>query len=283
MSSAAARWRWMLALLVIPLVGCGSSTTVVTVVVTNPPATPGINTAATATRTVELAQLATALAPTASPVSTPKPTGFTTGSSPTIPTTLAGVAIPTPQVGSLHIVVQGYGQNERSVGYAFIVENADAKTAVDFSQFRASAFDAAGTVLRTEARYIAVIFPGQRLGVAGELFLTDTTRVTKLEVTLSPSRARPFEGASPLGAEAVVFQGDPLSNGIITGVVKSAFPQEVRNVAVSAIAYDAGGAIIGGGQMVLDRVPTNGQAAVEVPVTVASRPARVEMYPTISM
>jgi len=283
MSSAAARWRWMLAFLVIPLVGCGSGTTVVTVVVTNPPATPGINTAATATRTVELAQLATALAPTAPSVGTPKPTGFTPGSSPTLPTVPAGAAIPTSQMTSLHIIAQGYGQNERSVGYAFIVENADAKTAVDFSQFRASAFDAAGTVLRTEARYIAVIFPGQRLGVAGELFLTDTTRVTNLEVTLSPGRARPFEGTSPLAAETVIFQGDPLSNGMITGVVKSAFSQEVKNVAVSAIAYDAGGAIIGGGQMVLDRVPANGQAAAEVPVTVSGLPARVELYPTISM
>jgi len=283
MSSAAARWRWMLALLVIPLVGCGSGTTVVTVVVTNPPATPGINTAATATRTVELAQLATALAPTAPSVGTPKPTGFTTGSSPTLPTIPPGAAIPTPQMGSLKVVAQGYGQNERSIGYAFIVENADAKTAVDFSQFRASAFDAAGTVLRTEVRYVAVIFPGQRLGVAGELFLTDTTRVVKVDVALSPGRARPFEGTSPLAAETVIFQGDPQSNGMITGVVKSAFPQEVKNVAVSAIAYDAGGALIGGGQMVLDRVPANGQAAVEVPVTVASLPARVELYPTISM
>ncbi|MCA1725692.1 MAG: hypothetical protein LC748_15880 [Thermomicrobia bacterium] len=71
------RHRWILALLVIPLVGCSSGRTVVTVVVTNPPATAGINTAATATRAVELAQLATALAPTASPISTPKPTGIT--------------------------------------------------------------------------------------------------------------------------------------------------------------------------------------------------------------
>lgn len=283
MSSAAARRQWILAFLVIPLVGCGAGTMVVTVVITNPPATPGINAAATATRAVELAQLATALAPTASFVSTPKPTGITTGSSPTLPTAPADAAIPTPRMGSLNVVAQGYGQNERSIGYAFIVENADAKTAVDFSQFRVSAFDAVGTVLRTEARYIAVVFPGQRLGVAGELFLTDTTRVTKLEVTLNPGRARPFEGGSPLSAETVVFQGDPLSNGMITGVVKSAFSQKLKNVAVSAIAYDAGGAIIGGGQVVLDRIPANGQAAIEVPVTVSGLPARVEMYPTISM
>ena len=283
MSIAAARRRWMLAFMVIPLVGCGSGTTVVTVVVTNPPATPEINTAATATRAVELTQLATALAPTTPLVSTPKPTGNAAVPSPTLPTAPAGAAIPTPGMGSLNVVAQGYGQNERSIGYAFIVENADAKTAVDFSQFRVSAFDAAGTVLRTEASYIAVVFPGQRLGVAGELFLADNTRVAKFDVALSPGRARPFEGTSPLSAEAAAFQGDPLSNAIITGVVKSAFPQDLKSVAVSAIAYDAGGAIIGGGQKVLDRIPANGQSAIEVPVTVTGSPARVEMYPTISI
>ncbi|MDQ2786477.1 MAG: hypothetical protein M3Y58_15915 [Chloroflexota bacterium] len=277
------RKRWILAFLAILLVGCGSGTTVVTVVVTNPPATVGINSAATATRAVELAQLATALAPTAPSVSTPKPTGDITGSSPPLPTAPADAAMPTSQMGSLHVVAQGYGQNERSVGYAFIVENADAKTAVDFSQFRVSAFDVAGAVLRTEARYIAVVFPGQRLGVAGELFLADNTRVARVDVTLTPGRARPFEGASPLSVDTVAFQGDPLSNGMITGVVKSAFPQELKNVAVSAIAYDAGGAIIGGGQMILDRVPANGQAASEVAVTVSGLPARVEMYPAISL
>jgi len=275
--------RWILAFLVIPLVGCSSGRTVVTVVVTNPPATAGINTAATATRVVELAQLATALAPTASPISTPKPTGITTGSSTPPQTAPAGAAIPPPQTGSLKVVAQGYGQNERSIGYAFIVENADAKTAVDFSQIRVTAFDADSKVLRTTASYIAIVYPGQRLGVAGELFLTDNTPVTKVDVALSPGRARPFEGVSPLSADTAIFQGDPLSRGMITGVVKSAFPQELKTVAVSAIAYDAGGAIIGGGQMILDRVPANDQAAAEVPVTVSGLPARVELYPAISM
>lgn len=277
------RKRWFVASLIIVLVGCGSGTTVVTVVVTNPPATPEVNAAATATRAVELAQLATALAPIAPPVGAPRPTGTVAASSAIVPTVPAGSAIPTPQPGSLKVVAQGYGQNERSIGYAFVVENADPGMVVDFSQFRVSAFDATGKMLRMNTSYITAVFPSQRLGIAGELYLEQNTRIINVDFALSPGRARPFEGASPLSAETVVFRGDPLSNAMITGVVTSTFPQDVKNVAVSAIAYDARGVIIGGGQKILDRVPANGQATAEVLVTVNGFPARVEMYPTLSL
>lgn len=182
----------------------------------------------------------------------------------------------------LNIVAQGYGQNDRSVGYAFIVENADTKAAVDFSQYLVAAYDAAGHVLRMDHNYITVVFPGQRLGVAGEIFLPQNIRVVDVQFDVSPGHARPFAGSSPLSTEDVFFQGNPLSGGSVTGVVKSVFPRDLRNITVSAIAYDARGVIIGGGQSVVDRVPANGQAPAEVTVTLNGPPARVELFPTFS-
>ena len=265
------------------LTACGaSSTTVVTVVVTVPPAASTPNTAATATRTVELAQLATALAPTAPPAATPRP-AITPPPSVSAGSPTAAAASTTPVASTLKVVAQGYGQNERSVGYAFVVENADPKTAIDFTQYRVSAYDATGKVVRTDASYIAVVYPGQRLGIAGELYLPQNVRIINVDFDVSGGRTRPFDGASPLAAENVLFQGDPLSGGLVTGVVRSTFPQDLKNVTVSAIAYDARGVIIGGGQKLIDRVPASNIAAAEVPVTLTGQPARVEMYPTISL
>ncbi|MGI8856499.1 MAG: hypothetical protein ACR2JW_12165 [Thermomicrobiales bacterium] len=275
------RKRWMMALLTVLLVGCGSTTSVVTVVVTVPPSSPTPNAAATATRTSELTQLATALAPT------PVPTTGTRSSAVAVaslapPANASPAVAATSSPSALKVVAQGYGQNDRDVGYALVVENSDTKSAIDFTQFRVSAYDATGKVLRTETSYIAVVYPGQRLGVAGDLYLPQNVRIVNVDFDVSPGRARPYEGASPLSMESALFQGDPLSGALITGVVKSTFPQDLKNVSVSAIAYDDRGVIIGGGQKALDRVPANGQAA-EVPVTVVGSPARVEMYPTISI
>lgn len=273
------RYRWIAALLTSALLGCGGSASVVTVVVTVMPPTATPNAAATATRASELAQLATALAPTPIPTSVGR---IAVGSAPAAQGVAPAVATP-PAASTLTVIAQGYGQNDRDIGYAFIVENSDAKSAVDSTQFRVSAFDAAGQVVRTETNYIAVLFPGQRLGIAGGLYLPQSGRIVNVDFALSPGRARPFAGVSPLGAEMVRFQGDPLSGALVTGVVRSALAQELTNVSVSAIAYDERGVIVGGGHKMLERVPASGQAAIEVPVTVTGRPARVEMYPTISL
>ncbi len=271
----------MMALVAMLLVGCGSTTSVVTVVVTVPPSSPTPNAAATATRTSELSQLATALAPTPVSTAASRPSAAAASLAPPANASPAIAAPPSP--GTLKVVAQGYGQNDRDVGYALIVENSDATSAIDFTQFRVSAYDATGKVLRTETSYIPVVYPGQRLGIAGDLYLPQNVRIVNVDFDVSPGRTRAFEGVSPLSVADVLFQGDPLSGALITGVVKSTFPQDLKNVSVSAIAYDDRGVIIGGGQKALDRVPANGVTAAEVPVTVTGTPARVELYPTIAI
>ena len=209
---------------------------------------------------------------TARPANTPAPSPSAAPANPT--------AAP---AGALKVVEQGFGQNERSIGFAFVVENTDPKTAVDFSQYRVSAFDAAGTVMRTDASYIPVIFPGQRMGIAGEFALAQDARIVNVDFTLTPGRARPFDGPSPLVTENVTFQGNPTTGTIVTGIIKNMYPQDLRNVQVYAIAYDARGVIIGGGRKLVDRVPgAGGQAPADVTVTVIGIPARVELYATFA-
>jgi hypothetical protein len=270
------QWRrLLLGAFALLLVGCGaSSTAVVTVVVTVPPGTPTPNAAATATRSVELSQLATALAPTSVPTTTPRPVNTP------VPSPSAAPVTPTAApAASLKVVEQGFGQNDRSIGFAFVVENSDPKMAVDFSQYRISAFDATGKVMRTDASYIPVVFPGQRIGIAGEFALAQDARIVNVDFTLTPGRARPFDGGSPITTENVSFQGSPDTGEIVTGIVKNAYAQDIRNVQVYAIAYDGRGVIIGGGQKLVDRAPgAGGQAPVDVTITTVGIPTRVELY-----
>ncbi|MCA1666707.1 MAG: hypothetical protein LC793_04760 [Thermomicrobia bacterium] len=91
--------------------------------------------------------------------------------------------------------------------------------------------------------------------MAGELSLPQNIRTVNVDFALSPGRA---------------------------GVLKSDFSADMKNVAVSAIAYDVRGVIIGGGQTSLGRVPAMGQAAVAVPVIVTGLSVRVAIYPALS-
>jgi hypothetical protein len=276
------RWRGLIGLLgfivSLALAGCGASaTTVVTVVVTLPPGTPTANAAVTTTRTAELSQLATVLAPTATLAPTPRPSA----TAPPSATALPAAAPTAAPAGTLNVVQQGFGQDGRSVGYAFVAENPDPKLAIDFSQYRVTAYDAAGTVLRTDTSFIPVIFPGQRIGVAGEFAIAVDVRIVNVDFTVTPGGARPFEGQSPLTTANAVFQSDPTTGALVTGVVANAYPQDVRNVSVYAIVYEARDVIIGGGQKVIDRIlGAGGQAGIEVTVTVIGNPARVELYAT---
>ncbi len=65
-------------------------------------------------------------------------------------------------------------------------------------------------------------------------------------------------------------------------MVSSAAKKDLKEIRVSAIAYDKAGNIIGAGSTYLDFVPAGGQAAVEVSVTTSAEPDRVELYPTLS-
>jgi hypothetical protein len=206
------------------------------------------------------------------PANTPAPAASAAAASPT--------AAPT---SALKVVEQGYGQHNRSIGFAFVVENTDPAMAVDFSQYRIAAYDAAGTVMRTDVAPISVIFPGQRIGIAGEFAIAQDARIVNVDFTLTPGRARPFSGQSPLTTGDVVFQGDPESGALVTGVVTNTYAQDVRAVQVYAVAYDARGVIVGGGQKRIDRIPgAGGQAGVDVTMTVLSVPDHIELYATFA-
>ena len=197
------------------------------------------------------------------------------------PSPTAPPPTPTPAPQILAIVTHGFGQDERSVGWAFIVENPNADLAIVNSRYQVAAYDASGTVLETDSGYIPIVLPGERLGIASELFLNEGQVVERIDVQVKTGRFEPLEVTSLFATENVTYLPDRYFPKV-TGIVVSSATRDLENLRVSAIAYDAAGNIIGGGFTYVDFVPALGRAAVEVSVTVSAAPARVELYPTIS-
>lgn len=211
----------------------------------------------------------------------PTPTA-TVAPSPTTAPTPTSAPTPTPAPQALAVLAKGFGQGEYgSASYAFIVENPNPGLAVEDSQYQVAAYDANGTVIKTDSGFITILFPGEKLGIAGDLYLPDETQIDRLDVQVKPGRFEPFDQRPEFTTENVAYVPDDYFPKV-TGIVKSPYQKDLENIRVAAVAYDEAGNIIGGGFTYLDFVPANGQAAVEVSITTSGVPATVELYPTIS-
>ena len=189
-------------------------------------------------------------------------------------------AIPKPQ--PLKLAAKGFGQHEAHLGYAFVLENPNQALAFESSDYQVAAYDDAGKVLKTESGYVELLLPGQARVVAGEMYLDqEEVSVARLEVQIKPGHATSAQPQPTFETESVIYvPGEYQSQ--VKGLVNSPYKQDVTNLRVSAVAYDQSGAIIGGGYTYLDFIPAEGQAAVEVPVTVGAEPAKVELYPALT-
>lgn len=207
---------------------------------------------------------------TAEPTNTPEPTSTSTPK----PT-------PTPEPEDVVVVASGFGQDERRVGYGFVVSNPNADMSIESTQFQIAAFDDAGAVVETDSGYIPLLLPSQQLGIGGDLFLDEGVKVAKLEVQLGQSDA---EGTGPIpyfGVDQVRYSVGSYSDKV-TGLVSSPFQRALTDLRVSAIAYDAEGSIIGGGYTYLGFILANGTTGVEVSMTAAGQVASVELHPALS-
>lgn len=213
--------------------------------------------------------------PSRTPTSTPTPTATRVPPTPTI------TATPTPTPKPLALIAKGFGQNLGPVGYAFVVENANAALAIENSVYQVAAYDEKGAVLRTDSGNIGLVLPGQKLGLASDLFLLkQDNNVKRLEVQIKPGTFTPTKLQLPLVADNVSYRHD-IWFPKVTGIIKNPYPKAIDRVRVSAVLYNVAGDIIGGGTGFVKFVPANGQAAVEVTVITSGRPETVELHPAV--
>lgn len=181
----------------------------------------------------------------------------------------------------INLVDFGFGQNESSLGYGFVLENPNPDYAIEGTMYHLTAYAEDGHVLAAEEGYISLLLPGETLGIGGEMWLSSDTEVARAEVQVL---AGDFVESGPIPAftsENVAYLPDDWSPQV-TGEIVSPFGKDITNLRVYAILYDADGEIIGGGSGYADFAPANGKVAVEIYVEGAGEPTAVELYATVS-
>lgn len=210
------------------------------------------------------------------PTSTIPPSPTATPTSPPLPT-----ATPTPQVEALELVAQGFGQDGRELGYAFLVKNPNGGFAFESTRYQIAVYDDAGTVLETDSGYIEVILPGQTLGIAGTTYLDEGMTASNLEVQILEGDSIPTKPIPMFAVEGSTYFAGEFSDAV-TGVIKSPYGVDLREIRVSAVVYNGAGEIVGGGFTYLNFILANSSTGVEVPVVASGDVATVELYPTVS-
>lgn len=195
--------------------------------------------------------------------------------------TQSSAQVPVQQVQPLKLISTGFGQDGRRVGYAFIVENLNSNLALENNQYQVTAYNADGAVLEVDSGYVALLLPAQRLGVAGEMIVDEGIIVSKVEVQLS-------DGSSVRSENIPTFTVGPVTYWVSTffnyaaAELTSPYDIDITNLRVSAVAYNAGGQIIGGGFTYVNFVLANGKTGVKVSLVSSPDVAVIELYPTIS-
>lgn len=210
----------------------------------------------------------------AKPTDAPKPTAAPEP-------TAAPTEEPTPEPEQLKVLNTGYGQKDKQLGFAFVIENPNKELAYSSSQYQVSAYGKDDTVLGTEDGYITFVFPGEKLGVAGQIFLNSEDEVAKIDVQVLNGKAEPFKESNGFATDKAKFVPDKYFSKV-TGIVTSTYKKDIKQVRVSAVLYDKDDKIIGGGFTFVDFVPAGGKSAIDMSATAAGDVAKVELYPTIS-
>lgn len=233
------------------------------------------------------ARLAQATSPTASrPVASPTPRA--TVAAPIRPiatqqpaataTTTDGAA----QAVTLELVQQGFSEVQAydEVAYGFIVQNPDAVNAVINSDFRVTVYQN-GEALETDSGTLDSMLPGQRVGVGGSVFISSGRDADSIAVELTAGEATVADLDPGFSVSRVAYYSEGLFPSA-TGVVGTTYSQPLQDFEVFAVAYDAAGAIVGGGYTFVSFITAGGTTGVEVNVSSAGEPDRVELYPIVT-
>lgn len=184
---------------------------------------------------------------------------------------------PASEAEGVRIIAQGFGQVEGEVGWAFIVENPNPSFAAVEVDYAITFFDETGAVLGEDEWWIDVIAPGQTLGEADTYWLDEEGTVASFEAEVLTYDLKPLSPVPPLTFDTISqLEGEGWLAA--SGVLHNPLDRDLTDITISAVAYDAAGAIIGGGSSWLDFVLANGHTGTGAQVTADGDPARVELY-----
>ena len=182
-------------------------------------------------------------------------------------------------VENVSLVNSGYGQKDNQVAYGALIENASADAAATSISVHVTVYDGSGTVIAVEDNYIQLILPGETQAFASTAYLGDGLLVGSVEFIFRVDTMAPASDLPYLTSTNINYQPDDYSPKV-TGQIENPYDVKLEYVQVVVIAYDADGAIIGGGTGYIDFISAGKKAAVEVYITTSSEPDSFEMYAT---
>ena len=188
---------------------------------------------------------------------------------------------PTPVAESIRLVAQGFGQQDQEIGYAFIIENPNTQIAFENSQYQIAAYDDSGAVVETDSGFIELILPGQKLGISGNVFVSEGVKVSKIDVQMKTGEPVSTDLKTTFAVDKIMYFPDKYFSKI-TAVVSNPFNIDLTNLFVSAVTYNDAGDIIGGGFTFVNFIPANGNTGVQVTTTSSGTVSKVELYPIVS-
>lgn len=200
---------------------------------------------------------------------------------PDLPRSRSQAGEPGSEAQGARLLDYGFAQQDRDIGYGLVVENPNPDQGLRSTVLYLTFLDAEGRVVGADQTWIDWLPPGAQRTIGGNAFsaLPDGVTAAAMDVTLYGGR--PFTQTIDLPTFQV--QGTNYEDTgfvqVVRGQLVNPGNQTWEAVAVSALAYDAGGNIIGGGLRRIESVPAGGQTPIEVYVRVAGTPAEVILYP----
>ena len=167
------------------------------------------------------------------------------------------------------------------VGWAFVVENPNDGLAFESSQYQVAFSDDSGTILTTDTGYLQLLLPSEKTAVSGESFLPEGAKATKMDVIFNQGDSATLDVTTPFKLDKATYFADEYLPQV-TGIVTNPYPKDLKDVQVSAVAYDASNAIIGGGFTFVNFIPSGGSSGAAMNITTSGVPDHVELYASIS-
>lgn len=183
-------------------------------------------------------------------------------------------------VQDLSFLQSGYVQNDLEVGYGFLVENPNQTFAIEGSDYRMTAFDSDGKVIRVDEGYIDRVLPGQTLGFGSTFFVDEGEEIDSLDLQLKTGSFRKSDLLPVLEPGNITIKGDKF-NSVVTGEIMNPYDQSFEDIRVTAIVFDVDNQIVGGGFTWLDFIPADDSSPVEVWVTSVGEPVSAQLYTSV--
>lgn len=149
-----------------------------------------------------------------------------------------------------------------------------------------SAYDASGKVLGQSDTSAPIVRANATVAAGTQLEIPRGKKIVRVTATANILDNLSEKDTSPNSrfvASGVRYQPEEYSDGKVVGEVLSQYRDTVNQVYVGAVCYDVGGKIVGGGEHYVQQIGPGQRVGFETDtLTVSARPAKCEVYPTLS-